>query len=156
MRFVRTALLALVPLAFLGPAPAQDNARPSPTHADVKYGPHERNVLDFWQAKSDTPTPLVVLIHGGGWVNGDKSGYGTTAIKPFLDAGISVASINYRFIRHGMEDKVEPHARETSLTLLPGLLHNRAVSLSFSSSMSASARLAPCAATISAIFCPRP
>ncbi|MCI0540312.1 MAG: hypothetical protein L0Z50_34345 [Verrucomicrobiales bacterium] len=27
--------------------------RPAPTHADVSYGSHERNVLDFWQAKAD-------------------------------------------------------------------------------------------------------
>ncbi|HEY1053445.1 MAG TPA: hypothetical protein VGE39_26920, partial [Prosthecobacter sp.] len=30
---------------------------PMPTVADFRYGPHERNVLDFWQAKSDKPTP---------------------------------------------------------------------------------------------------
>jgi hypothetical protein len=23
---------------------------PVPTHAAVKYGPHEQNILDFWQA----------------------------------------------------------------------------------------------------------
>jgi acetyl esterase/lipase len=83
-------------------------ARPTPTAADVAYGKHPRQKLDFWQAKSDSPTPLVVLIHGGGWTNGDKSGYGTGAIKPFLDAGISVAAINYRLIQHAMEEKVEP------------------------------------------------
>jgi acetyl esterase/lipase len=83
-------------------------ARPTPTAADVAYGKHPRQKLDFWQAKSDTPTPLVVLIHGGGWVNGDKTGYGTGSIKPFLDAGISVAAINYRFIAQGIEDKVVP------------------------------------------------
>src|SRR5262245_19417240 len=44
--------------------------RPTPTHADVSYGPHERNVLDLWLAKSDAPTPLVVFIHGGGFING--------------------------------------------------------------------------------------
>lgn len=83
-------------------------ARPTPTAADVAYGPHERNRLDFWQAKSDKPTALVVMIHGGGWVNGDKSGYGAAAIQPYLDAGVSVASINYRLIQNAMEEKVEP------------------------------------------------
>jgi acetyl esterase/lipase len=88
--------------------PKPKPARPTPTHADVAYGKHPRQKLDFWQAKSDSPTPLVVLIHGGGWTGGDKSGYGTTAIKPFLDAGISVAAINYRFIKQAMEEKVQP------------------------------------------------
>ncbi len=84
-------------------------ARPEPTAADFAYGTDsERQKFDFWQAKSDKPTPLVLLIHGGGWMGGDKSGYGTGAIQPFLDAGISVASINYRFIPQAMEQKVEP------------------------------------------------
>ena len=84
-------------------------ARPDPTAADFAYGSDsERQKFDFWQAKSDKPTPLVLLIHGGGWMGGDKSGYGASAIQPFLDAGISVASINYRFIPQAMEQKVEP------------------------------------------------
>jgi acetyl esterase/lipase len=74
-----------------------------PTAANVKYGPHERNVLDFWQAKSDKPTPLVFCIHGGGWRNGDKSKY-YGEVKAFLDKGISVATINYRLIAGPTED----------------------------------------------------
>jgi acetyl esterase/lipase len=76
--------------------------------ADIAYGEHPRHKLDFWQAKSDKPTAFVVLIHGGGWVNGDKSSYGAGQINPFLDAGISVAAINYRFIDHAMEEHIEP------------------------------------------------
>lgn len=67
-----------------------------PTHADVKYGPHEKQALDFYQAESDTPTPLLVYIHGGGFRGGDKQG-GNPAIRvPAMEAGVSVASINYR------------------------------------------------------------
>jgi acetyl esterase len=44
-----------------------------PTQRDVKNGPHARNVLDFWQAKSGRPTPVLVSIHGGGFLAGDKS-----------------------------------------------------------------------------------
>ncbi|MEI6425472.1 MAG: hypothetical protein WCP55_24890, partial [Lentisphaerota bacterium] len=43
----------------------------NPTYADVRYGEHERNVMDVWLAKSDTPTPCVMMIHGGGWLGGD-------------------------------------------------------------------------------------
>ena len=71
-----------------------------PTAADVPYGPHERNVLDFYQAKSDKPTPLLFYIHGGGWMGGDKNGISP---KRYLDAGISVASINYRYISQAQE-----------------------------------------------------
>ncbi len=76
-----------------------------PTQADVSYGNHERQVIDFYQAKSDTPTPLVFYIHGGGWVNGSKTGFN---VKPFLDAGISVAAINYRYVKNGVEEGVKP------------------------------------------------
>jgi acetyl esterase/lipase len=73
----------------------------------VAYGKHPRQVLDFYQAKSDKPTPLVFNIHGGGWVNGDKK-YNP---KAFLAKGISVVSINYRFVKHGVEEKLEPPVR---------------------------------------------
>ena len=71
-------------------------ARPVPTHADVRYGPHERNVLDLYLAESREPTPLVLYIHGGGFRGGDKRSLGADALKSYLDAGFSVAAINYR------------------------------------------------------------
>ncbi len=76
-----------------------------PTKANVPYGTHERQVLDFYQAKSEKPTPLVFYIHGGGWQNGDKKNFNA---KPFLDAGISVVAINYRYVKQAVELKVEP------------------------------------------------
>ena len=77
-----------------------------PTFASVAYGKHPRQVIDFYQAKSETPTALVLYIHGGGWQNGDKNSVGN--VKPYLDAGISVAAINYRYVKNGVEEKVEP------------------------------------------------
>ena len=69
------------------------------TFANEKYGPHERNTFDIWLAKSETSTPLVVYIHGGGFTGGDKSRYFQSAdVIRFLDAGVSVATINYRFM----------------------------------------------------------
>lgn len=67
----------------------------APTQADVSYGPDARNVLDFWKAAGETPRPLLVYIHGGGWTGGDKK-RDTSAYQPFLDKGISCAAINYR------------------------------------------------------------
>ena len=71
---------------------------------DVKYGSHARQVLDFYQAKSDKATPVVFYIHGGGWQGGDKK----TNPSAFLNNGISVVAINYRFVRNAVEDKIEP------------------------------------------------
>lgn len=69
--------------------------QPVPTMSNVSYGPDPRNVLDFWVASGDGPRPLLVYVHGGGWLTGDKSLKGP-AIQPFLDKGISFAAINYR------------------------------------------------------------
>jgi acetyl esterase/lipase len=77
---------------------------PTPTAANVRYGEFERDVLDFWQAKSDKPTPLLFFIHGGGWQAGDKAGI---AVEPYLKEGISVVSINYRYISQS-QDVVPP------------------------------------------------
>ncbi len=69
------------------------------TFINEKYGSHERNTFDLWQAKSETPTPLVIYIHGGGFTGGDKSKYyASEDLVRFLDAGVSVAVINYRFM----------------------------------------------------------
>ena len=46
---------------------------PLPLHADIAYGPADRNVLDFWKAEGEGARPLVVFIHGGGFTGGDKS-----------------------------------------------------------------------------------
>jgi acetyl esterase/lipase len=105
----------------VGAAPAPRPGVPAPTRANVAYGAHERQVLDFWQAKSDQPAPLLFVIHGGGWMNGDKSGFNNQA--PYLAAGISVVAINYRFIAHAETDKLVPPVK--------GPLHDAARALQF-------------------------
>jgi acetyl esterase/lipase len=86
------SLHAQTPAPAVKPAAAPKRA---PTAANVPYGSHERQVLDFYKADSSKPTPLLFFIHGGGWVAGDKSGVGE--LEACLKAGISVISINYRY-----------------------------------------------------------
>ncbi|MGA0133233.1 MAG: alpha/beta hydrolase fold domain-containing protein [Opitutales bacterium] len=74
---------------------------------NVAYGPHRMQVLYFWRAKSDRPTPLLFYIHGGGWTNGDRSSV-NGMLKEALAAGISVVSVEYRYIKDATEDKVVP------------------------------------------------
>ena len=69
-----------------------------PTHANIKYGEHERNVFDLWLAESKKPTPLAIYIHGGGFISGNKEKVSQQVVTQLLDAGISVASINYRYL----------------------------------------------------------
>lgn len=90
---------ALLPLLLHGQAPARKRAADviRPDFADLSYGPHANNKLDLWLVKSGTPAPLLVFIHGGGFVGGDKSVANPAFIRRALDAGVSFASINYRF-----------------------------------------------------------
>lgn len=68
----------------------------APTYADVSYGDYPAMKLDFWKADSETPTALFVWIHGGGFRGGDKTPAHPVLLEGFLEAGVSVASINYR------------------------------------------------------------
>ena len=70
---------------------------------------HERHVLDFWQAESDKPAPLVFIIHGGGWQGGSKERANRFAnVAELLKAGISVTSLNYRYVKQAVEQRVSP------------------------------------------------
>lgn len=118
-----TATLALsnaTPLAAAEPAPKKATAKqtpakkaepkpPTPTLAAVRYGTHERHVLDFWRAPSDRPTPLLFFIHGGGWQGGDKSRIAAMVnVEELLAAGISAVSINYRFVSQAHAAGIKP------------------------------------------------
>ena len=94
-------LVLLFALLFAGQLSQADEPKQL---TDVVYGNHPRQVLDFYQAISDKPTPVVFYIHGGGWQGGDKK----TNPKAYLDQGISVVAVNYRYVRNGVEEKVQP------------------------------------------------
>jgi acetyl esterase/lipase len=107
-------MLLLVPSTVFAQAKAKKANTPpgprlTPTVANFAYAnDSKKQRFDFWQAKSDKPTPVLLMIHGGAWVGGNKNIYRTEQIQSFLDAGISVAAIDYRFIAEAMEQKVEP------------------------------------------------
>jgi len=104
-------------------AAAKPPPGPKPTLANVAYGTHPKQVLDFWKAESSKPAPLLFFIHGGGWMGGDKSRVATSGLTNFLAAGISVVSIEYRFIPEATADKVVPPVK--------GPLHDAARALQF-------------------------
>jgi len=96
------SVLAILLASFLlstGHAQKADRTagKPKPDIANEHYGPHERHVLDLYKAKSDTPTPLVVFIHGGGFRAGSKEGVSAGLVSGLAAKGISVMAINYRF-----------------------------------------------------------
>ncbi|HEY6555978.1 MAG TPA: alpha/beta hydrolase [Polyangiaceae bacterium] len=78
------------------------------THTDLSYNPPGHSVatrkLDLYLPAGETPKPVIVWVHGGGWTVGDKTerdenGVQRGALKSILaqvPRGIAVASINYR------------------------------------------------------------
>lgn len=70
--------------------------RLKPTHDNLAYGPDDKQVIDLYLPQSDKPTPLVLYFHGGQFITGDESSTRVINIQDFLNAGIAVASIDYR------------------------------------------------------------
>ena len=66
------------------------------TLENVRYGPHERNVLDLWRPDGPDPVPVYVFFHGGGFRGGDKSSCPEALRTGLIEAGIAVAAVNYR------------------------------------------------------------
>ena len=80
-----------------------------PTEENVAYGNHPRQVIDFFKAESAKPTPVVLFIHGGGWVNGDKTGVqNSLEIAKLLKNGISVVSVQYRMVPDAQKNGIQP------------------------------------------------
>ena len=106
--FVVIIILLLLP-AKAQDAPVYDSSVPKPTLSEISYGEHERQVMDFWKAKSDRPTPLVFVVHGGGWTGGAKEYVHRFAdVQRLLNAGISVVAINYRLIKQAHAEGILP------------------------------------------------
>ena len=75
---IRTAFLAA--LTFSTAALAQRVSAPAEAPVTLKaefdlvYGktPEQQLKLDIYRPKSDAALPACVLVHGGGWIGGDK------------------------------------------------------------------------------------
>ncbi len=69
------------------------------TFLDMPYGTHERQVVDLcipYDASGDLG--LVLFIHGGAWIAGDKESYEGGMNYGASSLGIATASVNYRYI----------------------------------------------------------
>ncbi|MDP4186558.1 MAG: alpha/beta hydrolase [Bacteroidota bacterium] len=65
------------------------------------YGKFQDNRFDIIIPGYDRPCPLVIFIHGGGFLHGDKNNfyYRKEDIQYFLEHHIAVATLNYRFYK---------------------------------------------------------
>ena len=74
-----------------------------PDHLDLKYGPRERNRIDFLKVADGAPTLL--FIHGGYWQTRSKESFTTFAAGPMAH-GINVALIGYTLAPDATLDQI--------------------------------------------------
>ena len=66
---------------------------------NLSYGSHERQVMDLYlPEKNDGEVGLVLLIHGGAWISGNKDEYKSALKTACDDFGYAAAAINYRYL----------------------------------------------------------
>src|SRR3954471_3753807 len=110
MLLKRVSLSLVVVLAFVAIPSAQ---QPSDLQASVALFQRVRTVPNLvyerangWEGKLDVyaqrtapnapPTPVVIFIHGGGWVQGTKEGSAVRGVLPYIAMGYSVVNVEYR------------------------------------------------------------
>ena len=96
-------MLAVIFLGLASCQPDNPNPNPGPTFPivdttlnDLAYGSDASQKLNLGlPATRNSQTPLVIVVHGGGWVIGDKSElqFMLTGLK---QRGYAVANVNYR------------------------------------------------------------
>jgi arylformamidase len=72
-------------------------------HLDLRYGPRERNRIDFFKAAANAPTLL--FIHGGYWQMRAKENFALFAGGPMAH-GINVALIGYTLAPDASLDQI--------------------------------------------------
>jgi acetyl esterase/lipase len=60
---------------------------------------HERQMLDLYIPETDKKVPLIIWIHGGAWLAGNKD---MGVPVDYLNDGYAVASVNYRLSQHAI------------------------------------------------------
>lgn len=67
-------------------------------HLDVEYaGPFSAQKLDIYLPnEGEGPFPVIVAIHGGGFMRGDKTGADIAPMLEGVNRGYAVVSVNYR------------------------------------------------------------
>src|ERR1043165_8800991 len=69
--------------------------------------------LDLYRPTSAAPAPVVVFIHGGGWVAGTKEQVALGTL-PFMEMGFAVVNVEYRLAKNSLA----PAAVEDCLCVL--------------------------------------
>jgi acetyl esterase/lipase len=93
---VITSLVSCQPDDTINPTPPPPGPLTDTTIQNISYGTNTSQKLDLGlPAGRTTATPLVVVVHGGGWSTGDK-GELAWLLNGLKQRGFAVANINYR------------------------------------------------------------
>jgi len=95
MRYVITLLLLLLLSLPTTAQTDREDRPPRPDVFNVAYGEQSRHRLDLYLPQSDDPTPVMLMIHGGGYFAGSKTIMGPLA-DYFRAEGYAVVVPNYR------------------------------------------------------------
>jgi len=97
---LRDSCTVVVILSLLGLAPLARGANYQ-IEANIRYSLHPETVLDIVQARAPAlkNRPGVIVIHGGGWIGGDKESMLEPFCLPFVEHGFVVANVEYRLAR---------------------------------------------------------
>jgi len=77
---------------------------------DISYGSHKMNVLDVYRPKeAQGKLPVIVSVHGGGWIYGDKELYQHYCMS-LAQRGFAVVNFTYRL---SPEYKFPTHLEDT-------------------------------------------
>jgi acetyl esterase/lipase len=82
------------PAAAASPDPGTPNGIRTPIPNTGAPGTMDLHV-DVYQVSSANPTPVVIQLHGGGWIRGDRPS-GDGGFRALLAAGMSVVTVQYR------------------------------------------------------------
>lgn len=78
------------------------------TFTDLTYGSHPRNKIDIYLPRQrDTTTAMILLIHGGGWVAGNKEDWSQEIINELLNSGYAVSSMNYQYANGNFHNQMQ-------------------------------------------------
>ena len=104
-RFIRCAVATILSLIFLCnalsckklPKTIISETDTYYSYINISYGDHERHYLDLVIPKGESVSQgMILYIHGGGWIGGDKDAF-LDILKEDAKRGYISAAINYRY-----------------------------------------------------------
>lgn len=106
MKTTNVPVVITIILSLAGTGRAEQPASPDVNAGPISYrnmpyvtNGHQRQILDLFLPKDGNNFPLIIRIHGGAWLGGNKNGEGP---QDYVRNGYAVASIGYRLSQHAI------------------------------------------------------